>query len=90
MTVVPEADCAVGISRVKQGVRALGMLTIGIRMVIAGVVVPMLSSRHNRMLCGVQVTHQVQHRTHQRSQSQQRKEADPEQIGVGGDAEHCG
>ncbi len=88
MTVVPEAYCTVGISRVKQGVRALGMITIGIRIVIAGVVVAMLSSRHNRMFCGVQVSNQVQHRAHQRNQSQQRKEADSEQIEGGWDAEH--
>lgn len=69
--------------------QALGVLWIRVRVVIARMVVTMLGGGRNRMLSGVQVTHQVQHRPHKRTQGQQHKEADPEQIDGGRCTEHC-
>ena len=50
---VAEVDCTIGVNRVEQGMRPLGMLRIGIRIRFARVVMAMLSGFNDRVICGV-------------------------------------
>lgn len=74
---------------VEQAMKPLGMIRVGTLILLARMVVAVLGSSHYRVLIGMKIADQVQHRSHQCSKHQQHKEAGTQERSDGGRrAEH--